>query len=106
MYAAFFCLHLLLISSILYQTTFFCEQEIIPVQSRGCDIVPELFVPENKLLSLKRELNELATLEITEIDLQWVQILSEGWASPLRGFMNKQEYLQVRKLKSISRLRV
>ena len=30
-----------------------------------------------------------------QIDLQWVQILSEGWASPLSGFMREKEYLQV-----------
>lgn len=33
-------------------------------------------------------------LEIKEIDLQWVQTLAEGWASPLRGFMRETEYLQ------------
>ena len=26
--------------------------------------------------------------------MQWVQVLSEGWASPLRGFMREDEYLQ------------
>ena len=29
-----------------------------------------------------------------KLDLQWVQVLSEGWASPLKGFMNEKEYLQ------------
>lgn len=37
----------------------------------------------------------LPSLEISQIDLQWVQVLSEGWASPLRGFMREREYLQV-----------
>ncbi|KAK7603187.1 hypothetical protein V9T40_003186 [Parthenolecanium corni] len=78
------------------------DNEIIPVQSRHCDIVPELFVPENKLMSLKRELLELPSLEITKIDLQWLQILSEGWASPLRGFMTKQQYLQALHFNNLS----
>lgn len=88
-------IHPVLHSSVINYASFIWKQEIIPVQSRHCDIVPELFVPENKLMSLKRELLELPSLEITKIDLQWLQILSEGWASPLRGFMTKQQYLQV-----------
>ncbi|KAH0623576.1 hypothetical protein JD844_006482 [Phrynosoma platyrhinos] len=30
-----------------------------------------------------------------ELDLQWVQVLSEGWATPLKGFMREKEFLQV-----------
>lgn len=30
-----------------------------------------------------------------QLDLQWVQVLAEGWASPLRGFMREREFLQV-----------
>jgi len=29
------------------------------------------------------------------LDLQWVQVLAEGWASPLKGFMREREFLQV-----------
>lgn len=43
----------------------------------------------------RMEAETLPALEITKIDLQWVQVLSEGWASPLRGFMREREYLQV-----------
>ena len=28
------------------------------------------------------------------MDLQWIQVLSEGWATPLSGFMRETEYLQ------------
>lgn len=42
------------------------------------------------------EAKSLPTLEITEVELQWVQVLSEGWAYPLKGFMREDEYLQVR----------
>lgn len=34
-------------------------------------------------------------MEISTVELQWLQVLSEGWAYPLRGFMREQEYLQV-----------
>lgn len=26
--------------------------------------------------------------------MQWVQVLAEGWATPLNGFMREREYLQ------------
>lgn len=65
------------------------------MRTKGFEIIPELFVAENKLHSVERELLELPSLAITKIDLQWVQILSEGWAMPLKGFMNKNQYLQV-----------
>lgn len=32
---------------------------------------------------------------VLQLDLQWVQVLSEGWATPLTGFMREAEYLQV-----------
>ena len=28
------------------------------------------------------------------MDVQWVQVLSEGWATPLTGFMTERQYLQ------------
>ena len=32
---------------------------------------------------------------VLQLDLQCVQVLSEGWATPLKGFMREKEYLQV-----------
>jgi len=31
---------------------------------------------------------------VMQLDLQWVQVLSEGWATPLTGFMREREFLQ------------
>lgn len=31
---------------------------------------------------------------ISQVDMQWVQVLAEGWATPLNGFMREREYLQ------------
>ena len=36
----------------------------------------------------------LPSVEINKVDLQWVQVLGEGWASPLKGFMREREFLQ------------
>ncbi|NXA42388.1 PAPS2 synthase, partial [Eudromia elegans] len=68
-------------------------QNIVP-QSSIKDVL-ELFVPENKLDFVRAEAELLPSVEITELDLQWVQVLSEGWATPLTGFMREAEYLQV-----------
>uniref|UniRef100_A0A4W4H0C5 3'-phosphoadenosine 5'-phosphosulfate synthase 2a n=1 Tax=Electrophorus electricus TaxID=8005 RepID=A0A4W4H0C5_ELEEL len=57
--------------------------------------VTELIVPENKLKLAQSDASTLPTISITKLDLQWVQVLAEGWASPLKGFMREREYLQV-----------
>jgi 3'-phosphoadenosine 5'-phosphosulfate synthase len=56
------------------------------------DEITELFMTENerKIFNTK---TGIKTLEITELDTQWLQILSEGWASPLTGYMKEDEYL-------------
>ncbi|NXM14117.1 PAPS2 synthase, partial [Ploceus nigricollis] len=68
-------------------------QNIVP-QGSVKDVL-ELFVPEDKLSSVRAEAENLPALEITKLDLQWVQVLGEGWATPLTGFMREAEYLQV-----------
>uniref|UniRef100_A0A8C2ZF21 3'-phosphoadenosine 5'-phosphosulfate synthase 2a n=1 Tax=Cyclopterus lumpus TaxID=8103 RepID=A0A8C2ZF21_CYCLU len=69
------------------------EQNIVP--SEIMEEVNELFVTENKLNLAVADANTLPTISITKLDLQWVQVLSEGWASPLKGFMREREFLQV-----------
>ncbi|XP_041426112.1 bifunctional 3'-phosphoadenosine 5'-phosphosulfate synthase 2 isoform X2 [Xenopus laevis] len=69
------------------------EQAIVP--SGATNEVHELFVPENKLDEVKREAETLPSIGINKVDLEWVQVLSEGWATPLKGFMREREYLQV-----------
>lgn len=70
------------------------EYDIIPPAIRQSDYVPELFVPENRIASAMTEAANLPRLEITTTDLQWVQVLAEGWAKPLRGFMTEDQFLQ------------
>jgi 3'-phosphoadenosine 5'-phosphosulfate synthase len=70
-------------------------QGIIPTTVRSSDIVQELFVPENRVAAAKEEAQHLPSLEITTVDLQWVQVLAEGWATPLKGFMREEQFLQV-----------
>jgi len=64
------------------------------VEHLGPVRVPELFVPEERREAVAAEAAALPSVELTQVDMQWVQVLSEGWAAPLRGFMRKAEYLQ------------
>ncbi|XP_028967449.1 bifunctional 3'-phosphoadenosine 5'-phosphosulfate synthase [Galendromus occidentalis] len=68
------------------------ERKILP-ETVG-DAVDELFVAPEKLEAAKNEAESLPAVEITKLDTQWLQVLSEGWATPLKGFMRESEYLQ------------
>eukprot|EP01052_Picozoa_sp_SAG31_P019112 SAG31_NODE_1382_length_8579_cov_25.152830_8_plen_522_part_00 len=54
----------------------------------------ELFVPVERRESLRREASFMQNLFVRRVDVQWIQVLAEGWCSPLRGFMRSHEYLQ------------
>ncbi|XP_054157869.1 bifunctional 3'-phosphoadenosine 5'-phosphosulfate synthase 2-like [Oppia nitens] len=58
------------------------------------DYIDDLFIADSKLEDYKILGNNLPQIQITELDLQWIQVLSEGWAPPLKGFMRETEYLQ------------
>lgn len=49
--------------------------------------------PQRKQVAVT-EAKTLPTLNLSVVELQWLQVLSEGWAFPLRGFMRENEYLQ------------
>jgi 3'-phosphoadenosine 5'-phosphosulfate synthase len=65
------------------------------------DVLIDLHVPS----SLKEErIKEAATLPkvlITDIDLNWLQTIGEGWAAPLRGFMREGTLLETLHFNSI-----
>lgn len=51
-------------------------------------------VKESDKDSKSIEASKLPKIRLSTVDLQWVHVLSEGWASPLRGFMRESEFLQ------------
>ena len=53
-----------------------------------------LIVPDNLKAGKRNEASALPRLTISDYDIQWIHVLSEGWASPLRGFMREEEFLQ------------
>ncbi|XP_058084769.1 ATP sulfurylase 1, chloroplastic-like [Magnolia sinica] len=54
----------------------------------------ELVVPEPQRDEKRREAMSVPRIKLSRIDIQWLHVLSEGWASPLRGFMRESEFLQ------------
>lgn len=68
------------------------ENNIIP-KSVTTQVI-ELFVPSDRLEAARADAESLPAITINKLDMQWVQVLSEGWATPLKGFMREREYLQ------------
>lgn len=71
------------------------NRNIIPKMYGLGRSVHELFVPESMIGDVEKEAENLQAIEINEVDLQWIQVLAEGWAAPLKGFMKEKQYLQV-----------
>eukprot|EP00252_Welwitschia_mirabilis_P013425 TRINITY_DN2952_c0_g1_i1.p1 TRINITY_DN2952_c0_g1~~TRINITY_DN2952_c0_g1_i1.p1 ORF type:complete len:488 (+),score=-7.15 TRINITY_DN2952_c0_g1_i1:341-1804(+) len=63
------------------------------IQPDGGALV-DLVVAERERESKLEEASRLPKVPLTRIDLEWVHVLSEGWANPLRGFMRQSEFLQ------------
>jgi len=74
---------------------FLRRKQIIPKICEFEQPFLELFVKGDRLDEIRKEIKSLPTLEIGKIDVQWLQVLAEGWAAPLKGFMRENEYLQV-----------
>lgn len=70
------------------------KQGIIPSLPKPGALVRELFVPDTRMAAILTEAESLQGIEINEVDVQWLQVLAEGWAAPLRGFMRENQYLQ------------
>lgn len=54
----------------------------------------ELFVPDIDVAARKSEAASMTSIPLNDIDMQWLHVLAEGWAAPLKGFMREKEYLQ------------
>jgi len=78
-----------------------CVQQIVEILQSN-DILPrnvvdkvvDLTIPDEKLEDALIQAKELPSIEITKLDLQWLQVLGEGWATPMTGFMREKEFLQ------------
>ncbi|XVF35978.1 hypothetical protein REPUB_Repub19eG0018600 [Reevesia pubescens] len=57
-------------------------------------VLVDLVVPESEREAKTVEAESMPKVRLTKIDVEWVHVISEGWASPLKGFMREDEYLQ------------
>lgn len=64
-----------------------------PTQMDVSELV-ENMVPEPERAAKKAEAETLEAVTVTDVDMQWIHVLGEGWASPLKGFMREDQYLQ------------
>ncbi|CAD6198120.1 unnamed protein product [Caenorhabditis auriculariae] len=74
------------------------EVGIVPEKAMSqltCPDVRELYVhDETERLQLLELSLTLPKIQLTDVDVQWLQVLAEGWATPLPGFMRERQYLQ------------
>ncbi|KAF8358380.1 hypothetical protein PRIPAC_93375 [Pristionchus pacificus] len=77
---------------------FLVRQGIVPeeaLSSLAPAPIRELTVTPEEKPALAAELASLEhEVQLDLVELQWLQVLAEGWASPLYGFMRERQYLQ------------
>jgi 3'-phosphoadenosine 5'-phosphosulfate synthase len=56
--------------------------------------VTELFVAEADKAAKVKAAAAYPKFPLNKVSCEWLQVLSEGWASPLKGFMRENEFLQ------------
>ncbi|KAG6783705.1 hypothetical protein POTOM_009371 [Populus tomentosa] len=57
-------------------------------------VLVDVIVPESERGSKTLEAESMPKARLAKIDVEWVHVISEGWASPLKGFTRENEYLQ------------
>ena len=60
-----------------------------------------LIVPEEELPAKLAEAATLPAVPMTDIDVNWLQVIGEGWAAPLRGFMREGTLVQTLHFNSV-----
>ena len=53
-----------------------------------------LIVPSDELPAKLAEAATLPKVPLTDIDVNWLQVVGEGWAAPLKGFMREGTLVQ------------
>merc|ERR1719387_632982 len=54
----------------------------------------DLQVPQDQLPAKMAEAAKLPKVPLTDIDVNWLQVIGEGWAAPLKGFMREGALVQ------------
>ncbi|KAG9133627.1 hypothetical protein Leryth_019461 [Lithospermum erythrorhizon] len=53
-----------------------------------------LIIPEPEKVFKTQKASDMPQIRLSKVGVEWVHVLSEGWASPLSGFMRESEFLQ------------
>lgn len=54
----------------------------------------ELFAPKDQWEARAQKAASLPRLQLSDEEFEWLQVLAEGWATPLEGFMTEEQMLQ------------
>jgi 3'-phosphoadenosine 5'-phosphosulfate synthase len=65
------------------------------------DEIIDLHVPASQVKAKTAEALTLPKVLLTDIDVNWLQTIGEGWAAPLKGFMREGALLQTMHFNSI-----
>eukprot|EP00934_Nitzschia_sp_Nitz4_P008238 Nitzschia sp. Nitz4//scaffold367_size14546//1542//5103//NITZ4_008924-RA/size14546-snap-gene-0.3-mRNA-1//1//CDS//3329549321//8228//frame0 len=65
------------------------------------DLMVDMHVPAEQRAAKTIEAESLPKVLLTDIDLNWLQTIGEGWAAPLRGFMREGALLETLHFNSI-----
>ena len=80
---------------------------VAPAQSKAAPATPtptptvDLLVPEAERAAKRAEAETLTAVLLRDVDVHWLQVLGEGWAAPLRGFMREGVLLQALHFNSV-----
>lgn len=75
------------------------EHELVP---RAILEPVDRHMPITQKLDLIDASQMLPRVEIDTMSLQWAQVVAEGWATPLEGFMREREFLECLHFKTLS----
>uniref|UniRef100_A0A915PVK4 Uncharacterized protein n=1 Tax=Setaria digitata TaxID=48799 RepID=A0A915PVK4_9BILA len=76
---------------------FLVQKNVVPMKAYRQIYGPpvrELYVEEELKSKLLERIYSFPRVQLSRVDLEWLQVLAEGWASPLPGFMRERQYLQ------------
>ena len=65
-----------------------------PLPNPDGDLRVDRHIPHHLRAERRAEAEALPKVRITDIDLNWLQVIGEGWAAPLTGFMREGALLQ------------
>lgn len=75
------------------------EYQLVP--SAILDPVDRI-VPITQKIDLMEASQMLPKIDLDKLGLQWAQVISEGWATPLEGFMREKEFLECIHFKTLT----